>query len=95
MDPRRVNDTLKIVGTIFGVLGLFGPVLMKPHATTLELIGDLLSVLPGAAGVFAAGVGTRGNGLEYADVAEAKAIAKLTTPPPPPPVPSSEDITAH
>lgn len=85
MDPRRFNDTLKIAGAIVGALGIFGPVLMKPHATLMELAGDLLTALPGAFGMLLAGVGIRGKGLEYQDVADAKAVAKLSTFPPAPP----------
>lgn len=84
MNARRFNDILKIVGAVVAALALVSPVLAKPHATVGALIADLLTVLPGALGAFAAGMGTRGFGLEYQEVADAKAVAKLSTFPPPP-----------
>lgn len=83
MDPRRQNDVLKLVGALLTGVGLIGPVLTKPHASTLELVGDLMTTLPLALGPFLAGLGTRGRGLEYQDVADAKAAAKLSSRPPP------------
>lgn len=83
MNARRVNDILKIVGAVVAALALFSPVLAKPHATIGALIADLLTVLPGALGAFAAGMGTRGVGLEYQEVADAKAVAKMSSHPPP------------
>jgi hypothetical protein len=77
MDVRRLNDVLKIAGAVVAALALFSPVLAKEHATIGALISDLLAVLPGALGAFAAGMGTRGFGLEYKDVAEAKVMAKV------------------
>lgn len=84
MDARRFNDVMKIVGAIVGGVALFGPVIAKPHASVGALVSDLLSVLPAAFGIFAAGMGTRGMGLEYQDVADAKAIAKVSMNPPAP-----------
>lgn len=84
MNVRRLNDILKIVGAVVGALGVFGPVFAKPHASVGALIGELLTMLPGALGIFAAGMGTRGIGQEYNDVAEAKAIAKVASIAPPP-----------
>lgn len=84
MNARRVNDILKIVGAVVAGLALFAPVLSKPHANIGALIADLLTVLPGALGAFAAGMGTRGFGTEYPEVTEAKMMAKLSSHPPPP-----------
>jgi hypothetical protein len=87
MDARRFNDTAKIVGTAIGILGLFGPVLMKPHASFGELLADLMAQVPGAIGAYLAGFGTRAKGTEYQDVADAKAVAKVAASIMPPPIP--------
>ena len=86
MDVRRVNDVLKIVGAVVAGLALFGPVFSHEHATMSALIGDILTVLPGALGAFAAGFGTRGLGTEYKSVVEAQVLASLAPPPVPPSV---------
>ena len=88
MDARRVNDVLKIAGAVVAALALFAPVLTKAHGSIAELIGDVLTVLPGALGAFAAGMGTRGFGLEYKDVAEAKVMAKVAAASMTPPAPT-------
>lgn len=88
MNARRFNDAAKIAGTAIGILGLFGPVLMKPHASLADLLADLMTVMPGAIGAYLAGFGTRAKGTEYQDVADAKAIAKVATSIVPPPLPS-------
>jgi hypothetical protein len=93
MDARRLNDTLKLVGATIAGVAIFGPVLMRQHATLAELIGDLLTQFPGALSAFAAGMGTRGFGLEYKDVAEAKAMAKVASLAPPPNLDLSERPT--
>jgi hypothetical protein len=80
MNARRFNDILKIVGSVVAAMALFGPILAKPHANLGALVSDLLSMLPGAVAAFGAGMGTRGVGLEYQDVADAKAKA-ATVPP--------------
>ena len=85
MDARRWNDTLKIVGACVAGLAIFAPILARTHANWQELLSEVLVAMPGALGAFAAGVGTRGKGLEYADVAEAKAFAKVSASMMPPP----------
>ena len=84
MDVRRVNDVLKVVGAVVAALALFGPVFAHPHANMGALFSDLLAVLPGAVGAFTAGLGTRGPGVEYTAVTEAKVMASLVPPPLPP-----------
>jgi hypothetical protein len=88
IDPRRFNDVIKIAGSAVGAVALFGPVIAKPHASLSALLLDMLAVLPAAVGLFMAGLGTRGKGLEYQDVADAKAVAKVAASilPPPPPI---------
>lgn len=78
MDPRRFNDTLKLVGALVAGLAVFAPILGRTHANWQALVSEVLSALPGVLAAFAAGVGTRGKGLEYESVAEAKALAKVT-----------------
>ncbi len=83
MNPRRINDVLKLVGAVGAVIAAIAPFVPPQYSGTLAAIAG-----------FFAGVGTRGFGLEYKEVAEAKADAKVLAsilPPPlatvaPPPV---------
>jgi hypothetical protein len=84
MDARRFNDTMKLVGALGTGLALFSPVLLDPPADAYHLVLKLLASVPAAMLAFCAGVGTRGKGQEYSDVAEAKAIAKMASMSPPP-----------
>ena len=75
MNPRRINDLLKLVGAVGAVIAAIAPFVPPQYAGTLAAVAG-----------FFAGVGTRGFGLEYKDVAEAKADAKVLAsilPPPP------------
>jgi hypothetical protein len=74
MNPRRINDILKLVGSASAMLVALTPMLADGKA----------KALCAAAAAFLAGIGTRGFGVEYQDVADAKAIAKSIAPPPPP-----------
>jgi hypothetical protein len=70
MNARRINDILKLVGTIAAVISAIAPFAGK------------YSAMITAAGAFLAGIGTRGFGVEYQDVADAKAVAKASIMPP-------------
>lgn len=70
MDPRRINDFLKLIGAAGAMLAAVAPFVPHQYATVI-----------GAISAFLAGVGTRGFGLEYKDVAEAKIKASLVPPP--------------
>ena len=80
MDPRRLNDAQRIVGAAGGILTLFAPILMQPHATTWDLIKACLIALLGAFLTFLSGLSTRGPGMEYKEVTEAKVKASLVPP---------------
>lgn len=71
MNARRINDILKIVGTVAAVIAALTPVLPE---------GPMKAALV-AVGAFLAGIGTRGIGTEYQDVADAKARASMVPPP--------------
>lgn len=69
MDPRRVNDILKLCGAIGAAIAAIAPFVPPHYAAPLAAIA-----------AFFAGFGTRGVGLEYKDVAEAKAKASMVPP---------------
>lgn len=78
MDPRRVNDALKILGTMTATLAALAPFV----AAAAQIVPPQYAALVTALGAFLAGLGTRGAGLEYRDVAEAKVKASMVPPPP-------------
>jgi len=70
MDPRRINDFLKVLGAAGAMLAAIAPFVPPQYAGTLAAIAGFL-----------AGFGTRGFGTEYKDVAEAKVKASMVPPP--------------
>jgi len=78
MDPRRINDTLKIVGTCAATLASLAPFI----AALATVLPPQYSAILASLGAFLAGLGTRGAGLEYKDVAEAKVKASMMPPAP-------------
>jgi hypothetical protein len=88
MNPRRQNDLMKLLGAFATGLAVFNPIFSKPFVSIQALLWAMLPLLSVAITAFIAGLGTRGRGLEYEDVAEAKVIQKLSSAPPPmPPAP--------
>ena len=89
MNARRYADIAKIVGAVCAGCGSIGSALL--------MLADMLPpgklaatmILVGTAGSGLAGWATRFFGQEYADVAEAKVMAKLSVMPPPAPPLSS------
>jgi hypothetical protein len=86
MDPRRINDTLKLVGALVGaVSGTIVALVPFLSGRPLAIASAIIAALGSLGGAFAAGLGTRAVGTEYQDVADAKAIAKVSLMPPPMP----------
>lgn len=89
MDPRRFNDLMKVVGGIGAGFGSFGTAALAlagflppgKAQVTLLAIGGLFGTIC----AWLSGWGTRSKGTEYQDVADAKAVAKLSIAPPAPP----------
>lgn len=88
MDPRRLNDFMKIAGALGAGFGSFGTaaLLIVGFLPPGKLQSTLLAIgtLFGTICAWLSGWGTRSKGTEYQDVAEAKAMAKLSMQPPPP-----------
>lgn len=80
-NPRRLNDVLKLTGWPAGLMVLIGPVLMMPHASFVDLLKACALAILGGFLTFLSGLGTRGPGTEYTEVAEAKVKASLVPPP--------------
>lgn len=80
-NPRRLNDVLKLTGWPAGLMVLIGPVLMMPHASFVDLLKACALAVLGGFLTFLSGLGTRGPGTEYTEVAEAKVKASLAPPP--------------
>jgi len=76
MDPRRINDTLKIVGSCAATLASLAPFV----AALAAVLPPQYAAIAAALGAYLAGLGTRGAGLEYRDVAEAKVKASMVPP---------------
>ena len=75
MDPRRINDLLRLVGPALSLLNELTP--MLPEGRAKHFLSGLCMAL--------AFIGTRGPGMEYQSVTEAKVMAKLSMQPPPMP----------
>lgn len=76
MDTRRVNDALKIIGSITATLSALAPFV----AALAAVVPPQYAALVASVGAFLAGLGTRAVGTEYKDVAEAKVKASLVPP---------------
>jgi hypothetical protein len=79
MDPRRINDLLRLVGPLLSLLNELTP--MLPDGRAKHFLSGLCFAL--------AFLGTRGAGMEYKSVTEAQVVARLSTQPPP--MPPSQD----
>lgn len=82
MNDRRINDMLRLAGPLLGFLNELLP--MLPEGRTKHFVSGLCFAL--------AFLGTRGMGMEYQDVANAKAEAaaaqKVVASIMPPPLPA-------
>jgi len=81
MNTRRVNDTQKLIGAAGGVSVLLAPVLAQNYASFWDLLKACAIAILGGFLTFLAGHATRGWGMEYNEVAEAKVKASLVPPP--------------
>lgn len=79
-NPRRFNDTSKILGAAGGLSVLLAPVLAQSYSSFWELAKACAIVILGAFLTFLCGLGTRGPGTEYTEVAEAKVKASMVPP---------------
>jgi hypothetical protein len=82
-NPRRFNDTSKLIGAAGGLSVLLAPVLAQNYASFGAMLQACAVVIAGAFLTFLAGLGTRSPGTEYTEVAEAKVKASMMPPAPP------------
>lgn len=80
MNSRRIADTQKLLGAAGGLSVLLAPVLAQSYASTADMLKACAVVIVGAFLTFLAGLGTRGPGMEYKEVTEAKVKASLVPP---------------
>ena len=80
MEPRRLADTQKIVGAAGGLSVLLAPVLAQHYNSFGDMLKACGVVILGAFLTFLCGLGTRGPGMEYKEVTEAKVKASLVPP---------------
>jgi hypothetical protein len=81
-NPRRVADTQKILGAAGGLSVLLAPVLAQHYSSFWDLVKACGIVVIGAFLTFLCGLGTRGPGMEYTEVTEAKVRASMLPPAP-------------
>lgn len=79
-NPRRFNDTSKILGAAGGLSVLLAPVLAQNYASFWDMLKACGIVILGAFLTFLCGLGTRSPGTEYTEVAEAKVKASMVPP---------------
>jgi len=80
MDTRRINDTQKLIGAAGGISVLLAPVLAQSYSSVWDMAKACGIVILGAFLTFLAGVATRGKGMEYTEITEAKVKASMVPP---------------